>query len=390
MQIDAFGSILKGQHIESGSGVPCSLFKALVNYMQDDPSLDYLPATSEGEAVAIAAGLVTGGRPAFSLMQNSGLGNAVNPITSLLWVYRIPVMLFVSHRGQPGKPDEPQHELMGQITQQLAILCGLETHLFDPTCFDETLTGTCSRALPAAWIFPKGVLEGGVSAKPRAIRIQTVATPAREPTLFRAQLTREQVLQKMLPWLNREDALPAVISTTGKLSRELYELDDTDHRRHNRFYMVGSMGCAAGFGLGIACAEQRNATHKGGQLRKVLVLDGDGAVLMKMGTLGTIGMVGPKNFHHVVFDNGAYESTGGQPTCSTSVDLAQVALACGFRSAATVCDETDLLRTLERQLTSDGPTFLRVLIRTGSRSDLGRPTLKPPDGWQRFRNFLQH
>src|SRR5438105_11748421 len=117
MQIERLGEILREHGIRSGSGVPCSYFTSLVNYMESDPALDYVPATSEGEAVAIAAGLVAGGKRAFALMQNSGLGNAVNPITSMLYIYQIPVVLLVSHRGEPGgKPDEPQHELMGRIT----------------------------------------------------------------------------------------------------------------------------------------------------------------------------------------------------------------------------------------------------------------------------------
>src|SRR5687768_11296791 len=137
MDISKFGSVLKGRGIRHGSGVPCSYFTSLVNYMEADAELDYMPATSEGEAVAIAAGLVTGGKPAFALMQNSGLGNAVNPITSMLYIYQMPVVLLISHRGEPGKPDEPQHELMGQITEQLSQLCGLRTHVFDPERFES-------------------------------------------------------------------------------------------------------------------------------------------------------------------------------------------------------------------------------------------------------------
>src|SRR5262245_22083827 len=140
MQIEAFGDILKQHGFRHGAGVPCSYFTPLVNYMTVDPALDYLSATSEGEAVAIAAGMVTAGMPAFALMQNSGLGNAVNPITSMLYIYQMPVVLLVSHRGQPGLPDEPQHELMGQITEQLSQLCGLRTHVFDPEQFAATLT----------------------------------------------------------------------------------------------------------------------------------------------------------------------------------------------------------------------------------------------------------
>jgi len=202
-------------------------------------------------------------------------------------------------------------------------------------------------------------------------------------------MTREQALEQLLPWINQGASLPAVVSTTGKLSRELYELDDRDHGRENRFYMVGSMGCAAPFALGIAKAESDKSRDRGDRTRSVVVLDGDGAVLMKMGALGTIGMLGPSNFHHLVFDNGCYESTGGQPTCSPFVDFDSVALACGYRRADSVSDRTELQRALGEHLSSEGPTFLRILIRAGSRPDLGRPSLKPRDGFIRFSNFLQ-
>jgi len=140
VDIGDFGNVLKRHGIAHGSGVPCSYFKPLVNYMGADPELDYLPAASEGEAVAIAAGMTTAGHHAFALMQNSGLGNAVNPITSMLYIYGMPVTLLVSHRGQPdGAPDEPQHERMGQITEELVRLCGIECSILDPERFESTL-----------------------------------------------------------------------------------------------------------------------------------------------------------------------------------------------------------------------------------------------------------
>ena len=378
MQIDEFGKILKLSGVRCGAGVPCSVFKPLVNYMTTDPELDYVSAASEGEAVAIAAGMTAAGRPAFALMQNSGLGNAVNPVTSLLYIYTIPVVLLVSHRGEPGKPDEPQHLLMGQITGQLAELIGLRTHVLEPESFQSSLQAALADGVPAAWICRRGALAGGPAAPAVELTVRTGAVSPDNSGSFTPQLTREQALAELAPLLN--EAKPATICTTGKLSRELYELDDQDHARDNRFYMVGSMGCAAGFGLGIARAQPR---------RQVMVLDGDGAVLMKMGSLATAGHLGARNFHHLVFDNGAYESTGAQPTVSPSVDFAAVAMACGYRAAETVSDAAELRRAAARQLAADGPTLLRVVIRTGARKDLGRPRLKPRDGWLRFSGFLQ-
>ena len=378
MQIDDFGKILKSHGVRCGAGVPCSVFKPLVNYMTTDPELDYVAAASEGEAVAIAAGMTAAGHPAFALMQNSGLGNAVNPVTSLLYIYTIPTMLFVSHRGEPGKPDEPQHLLMGQITHELAALIGLRSEGLDPETFEASLTSALSDGVPAAWVCRRGLLEGGPATPAIDLSVRSAAVTPQNSGTFSPQMTREQALASLAPLLN--EASPAVISTTGKASRELYELDDTDHTRENRFYMVGSMGCAAGFGLGIARAQPE---------RQVVVLDGDGAVLMKMGTLATAGHLGAQNFHHVVLDNGAYESTGGQPTTSANVDLATVALACGFSLAETVADPKELTGAFARHMDTPGPTLLRVVVRTGARKDLGRPKLAPRDGWLRFCGFLQ-
>lgn len=386
MQIGAFVEILKANGIRLGAGVPCSYFTPLVNAMMCAPELDYVSAASEGEAVAIAAGMTAAGKQAFALMQNSGLGNAVNPITSLLHIYVIPVVLLVSHRGQPGLPDEPQHALMGQITEELARLCGLRTHVFDPERFVPTLRAAQAERVPIAYVVRKGALTHGPKVPAIEHGVHSQARRPKSGGSFRAELGREQALAILLPWLNRgldevqAAGAPAVISTTGKLSRELYELDAASGGRQNRFYMVGSMGCASGFGLGVARARPG---------RKVIVLDGDGALLMKLGSMATIGFTQPSNFHHVVFDNGAHESTGGQPTSSAAVDFALAAIACGYRDAETVASATALREAASRQLAMDGPTLLRVLINTGSRADLGRPKLAPVEVYARFAAFLQ-
>jgi len=384
MQIEEFGEILHHAGIRHGAGVPCSFFTPLVNYMTADPELDYVSATSEGEAVAIAAGLTTAGQPAFALMQNSGFGNAVNPITSMLYIYRMPVVLLVSHRGEPGVPDEPQHALMGRITLELAELCELRTHVLEPSRFEQQLDSVLSDAVPAAFICKKGTLRGGPTAPPLDIEVRSGTPTPQNTGSFVPSGTREQALTAILPVLNgdldgRGHRSPAVIATTGKLSRELYELDDRDFTKRNRFYMVGSMGCATGFGLGVARALPERA---------VVVLDGDGALMMKMGSVATVGSLRPRNYHHVVFDNGAHDSTGGQPTPSPSVDFAAMALACGYRYAETISDLDKLEATLERHIQTDGPTLVRVVIKTGSRADLGRPDLSPRDGYLRFSAFL--
>jgi phosphonopyruvate decarboxylase len=384
MQIESFGEVLKRNGIRHGAGVPCSFFTPLVNYMTVDPGLDYVSATSEGEAVAIAAGMTTAGTPAFALMQNSGLGNAVNPITSMLYIYQMPVVLLISHRGEPGKPDEPQHVLMGKITEQLAELCGLRTHVLDPERFESALTTAQRDSVPVAFICRKDTLSGGPKAPKLSVRVKTGGRAPDNDGEFEPSMTREQALSVILPQLNRGldgsgAEAAAVVATTGKLSRELHELDDRDFTKRNRFYMVGSMGCAAGFALGVARAQPK---------RPVITLDGDGALLMKLGSLATIGALGASNYHHVVFDNGAHDSTGGQPTPSPAVDFALAALACGYRRAETVGSADALRDALGRQLEQPGPTLLRVMITVGARKDLGRPKLSPRDGYLRFRAFL--
>lgn len=382
MEISTFGATLREHQITHGAGVPCSYFTPLVNYVATTPDLHYTSATSEGEAVAIAAGLTTAGKPAFALMQNSGLGNAVNPITSLLHIYQIPVTLLISHRGQPGLPDEPQHALMGKITEDLARLCGLDTHILQSDNFATQLKSAQGAGRPTAFICRKGTLTGGPSApKPVETFHSGIVSPT-GPGAFQAQLNREQALQQLLPYLNGAGnaPAPAIIATTGKLSRELYELDDRDHSRGNRFYMVGSMGCALGFGLGVAIARPQ---------RPVVVLDGDGALLMKLGSLATVGQCQPHNLHHLVFDNGAHDSTGGQPTPSPAVDFASMALAAGYKHAETVASPASLSTAFQRHLQQPGPTLLRVIIHTGARKNLGRPTLSPRDSYLRFADNLQ-
>ncbi|MBI2373366.1 MAG: phosphonopyruvate decarboxylase [Deltaproteobacteria bacterium] len=381
MRIEQFAEALGALGIKNGTGVPCSSFSSVVSFMEAQEGLDYLPATSEGEAVAVAAGLVTGGCRAFALMQNSGLGNAVNPITSMLAIYQIPVVLLISHRGEPGgPPDEPQHELMGKITPALAELCGLRVHKLEDRTFRATLESALEDRVPAAWIAGEGSIEASPRSAPRPRPVSSGARSLPNPGTWVATVSRESALRATLPIINAGGPnRPAVISTTGKLSRELFELDDTHHDRDNRFYMVGSMGCAAGFGLGVARARPR---------RKTVVLDGDGAVLMKLGTLATIGDQSPANLHHVVLDNQAHDTTGGQRTASASVDFATLAVAAGYRRAATVSDVIEYKQLLAEHLAAEGPTFLRMMITPGARRDLGRPTISPRAVFARFGQFL--
>lgn len=188
--------------------------------------------------------------------------------------------------------------------------------------------------------------------------------------------TREDALREIVKAVYELKQKPAIISSTGKLSRELYELNDSD----NNFYMMGSMGCAASFGLGISLSLPN---------KQVIVLDGDGSLLMKMGTLATIGKFSPENFHHIVFDNGVYDSTGGQETASKSLNFPIIAAACGYRLVGEAYSEFDIFEYTKYHLLSSGPTFLRLSILPGARENLGRIKTKPEEIKKHFYEFLQ-
>lgn len=358
------------------TGVPCSFLTPLINRVIGLDHLDYVGATSEGEAVAIAAGAWFAGRRTIVICQNSGLGNAVNPLTSLNYPFRIPTLMIVTWRGQPGLQDEPQHALMGKITADLLDTIRVE-HASFPTCAIDVLP-TLARVervidrteLPYALIMTKG----SVADEPLEQKAQ-VAYPRGRLFDFRTGATRPRrfsALERVLALLSND---VAIIATTGKTGRELFTLAD----REQHLYLVGSMGCAGGLGLGVAL----NCP------RKILVLDGDGAALMKLGTLATVGAYAPPNLLHLILDNGVHDSTGGQATVSPNVDFAATALACGYRSAYSCDDLTGLERAVvEAMRTDSGPTLLHLRIAPGSIEKLGRPTISPYDVARRFKQFL--
>ena len=357
------------------AGVPCSFLTPLINRVIGDPALGYVGATSEGEAVALAAGAWLAGRKTVVMCQNSGLANAVNPLTSLNFPFRIPTLLIVTWRGQPGIGDEPQHELMGRITDGLLDTMGIPHRPF-PAAAEEVepslalAESEMARSdLPFSFVMAKDtVRDDGLHEKPLDPRPPGARHDFGE---HGPRPTRVAVLERFLA-LVTPDA--AVVATTGKCGRELYTLAD----RPQHLYQVGSMGCASAMGLGVALHTSR----------PVVVLDGDGAALMKMGNLATIGSRAPANLVHVILDNGAHDSTGGQATVSPNVDFAAVALAAGYATGA----YADSLAGFERALTATrgtrGPHLIHVRIAAGSLAKLGRPTIKPPEVARRFRRFL--
>ncbi len=318
------------------TGVPCSFFQTAINYVIDDPKFSYTMVPNEGSALALAAGACLAGRPTVLLIQNSGLGNLVNPLTSLNMIYKLPVPLFISGRAY-GVSDEPQHEIIGNTMGSLLDALGLP-HADMPTqvvafhqALDKAARHMKKKKTPFAFFVRKGTLDE-YAPNPKA----TGYYP----------LKRVDAIRLVMDEL--EDTA-CVIATTGKPSRELFAVRD----RARNFYMQGSMGHAASIGLGIALSRPD---------QKVVVLDGDGAILMHLGILSSVGFYKPKNFFHVVLDNEAYETTGNQDTTSPSTDFCAAALACGYLGAETVSTETDLKKKLRRLLASKGPSFLRIKI----------------------------
>lgn len=364
------------------TGMPCSFLKPLINYVIRCEDVDYIAATNEGEAVGIASGAYLTGRKAVVMCQNSGLGNMINPLTSLNFPFRIPVLLIVTLRGEPGLKDEPEHELMGQITGELLDTLRIRWAFFpdEPDALDAVLSQAeremVSTALPFALIMKKGSLretdEVEISVPPVLNTKQSL--PEGE---FRSKagerMSRLESIRIIRETVSDECA---IIATTGKIGRELFTLGDSN----NQLYVVGSMGCAAAIGFGVQYTRPQ---------RRVVVLDGDGAVLMKMGTLATIGHYQPAGFIHIILDNETYESTGGQYSVSPTVDFCKAASACGYRQCYRADTKNDLINSVNSAVRSIGPSLIHLKILSGSAPDLGRPTLKPFEVKERFMKFME-
>ena len=357
------------------TGVPCSFLTPLINRVASDRALRYVGAASEGEAVAIAAGAWLAGRQTVVMCQNSGLGNAVNPLTSLNTPFRIPTLLIVTWRGQPGLADEPQHALMGEITQDLLSLMRLSQAPFPQTeaalapAFAHAQAEMARTSLPFAFVLQKGDIADEALDEPA----RPLPKPGGRTDLCEhgARPDRAAILARVLALA---PAHAPVIATTGKTGRELYTLQDRDQH----LYQVGSMGGAAPMGLGVALTTGR----------RTIVLDGDGAALMKLGAMATIGAWQPPGLLHVLLDNGVHDSTGGQATVSASVDFAGVALSCGYAHAFACDTEAGFALAFTAALGLAGPVLLHVRIRPGSMEKLGRPGVAPHEVARRFRDFL--
>lgn len=359
------------------AGVPCSFLTPFINYAIGDPALSYLSAANEGDAVAAAAGAVLGGRRGVAMMQNSGLGNAVSPLTSLCHVFRIPVLLIVTLRGEPGRHDEPQHELMGRITGELLDTLRVPWEMFpeQPAAIEDCLGRAEARMLSRGRPYALVMRKGSVAPHPLERRPAALREPVAPQGGFRLppqrRPSRSEALGRVLELTAATDTV--VIATTGYTGRELYALAD----RPNHLYVVGSMGCASSLALGLALARR--------DLR-VVVVDGDGAALMRMGNLATIGACAGPNLLHLILDNEVHDSTGGQATVSPAVAFAGVAAACGY-ARALAGDGVELVDRLLAGEAVAGPSLGHLKIRPGAPPDLPRPAVTPP---QVRRRLLAH
>jgi phosphonopyruvate decarboxylase len=360
------------------SGTPCSYLTSLINTVIDSHEVHYIAAANEGNAVAMAAGADLGGCHGVALFQNSGLGNAVNPLTSLTATFRIPVLLIITWRGEPGGPaDEPQHELMGRITPGLLELMGIPWEVVPPQ--EEAVAPLLRRALDHLTTAgtPYALIVRKETFGPHALRSRAgpgsgfAAGSTLEGRLSTAPHRPDEVLRVIQANVRPSDV---VLATTGYTGRALYALAD----RPSQLYMVGSMGCVSSLGLGLARVQPQ---------RRVVVIDGDGAMLMRLGALATTGAERPHNLIHVLLDNGVHESTGGQATVSGSADLAQVAQAGGYPRVQRVDHLEELAHTLQQ-----GPPYLTFChVRTARRDGtaLPRPTVTPAQVAQRLRVWLK-
>jgi len=373
-----FYETLASYDIDFYAGVPDSLLKNLCAYITDHAdAAHHIIAANEGGAMGLAAGhyLATGQIPVV-YMQNSGQGNIVNPLASLTDpdVYNIPVLLVIGWRGKPGVHDEPQHVKQGKITTGLLNLMGIDYTVLSKE--EDKAEAQIKKAVAYmqatrqcyALVIEKDIFDS-----------YQLSTASSQPELT---LSREEAIQMVTAALGEKDC---IVSTTGMISRELFEYRTAMNEGHERdFLTVGSMGHASQIALGIALAKQD---------RRVWCFDGDGAVIMHMGSMAIVANNALQNFVHVVFNNGAHDSVGGQPTVGLKIDLPAVAKAVGYKSVYSVDSKAALenqLSILNSQLsTLGGPILLEIRVKKGNRKDLGRPTTTPIQNKEALMNFLK-
>lgn len=359
--------------IDFFAGVPDSLLKNICAYIADHKDEQHnIITANEGGAIALAAGYhLATGKIGVVYMQNSGEGNIINPLASLTdkEVYNIPVLLLIGWRGKPGVHDEPQHVKQGKVTTGLLNVMGVNYDVLSQD--EEKAAKQIEKAIAVmkatnevyALVIEKGTFED--------YKLQNVE----ENDL---QMTREEAIQTVAASLGKKDV---IVSTTGMISRELFETRTAWKQGHERdFLTVGSMGHASQIALGIAMEKVD---------RKIWCFDGDGASIMHMGNMAIVASKHPKNYVHVVFNNGAHDSVGGQPTVGLKIDLPSVAKSVGYKETYSVDNMGKLKSILPSIAKAEGPVFLQVCVKKGNRKDLGRPTTTPIQNKEALMKFLE-
>ncbi|HPH02261.1 MAG TPA: phosphonopyruvate decarboxylase [Spirochaetota bacterium] len=365
-------AMLRERGIDLFAGVPDSLLANFCAYVTDHaPAEENIITANEGAAVALACGhYLATGRPGLVYMQNSGEGNAVNPLLSLADpdVYGLPVLLVIGWRGEPGVHDEPQHVKQGKVTLSLLETMGIPYEVLPDqvdgakASLDRMLAVMRGKSCPVALVIKKGVFD--------KYKLQKI-----EKTSY--ELDREGAVKLVVDQLDSRDV---VVSTTGKTSRELFEYREALKQGHGSdFLTVGSMGHAVQIALGIALAKKD---------RQVFCFDGDGAVIMQMGSLPVTASLPAKNLKHIVFNNGAHDSVGGQPTVGFRIDLCGIAKASGYRHVESVETTATIREAMGRLRAAEGPAFLEIRVNKGGREDLGRPTTTTIENRDAFMKFL--
>ena len=371
MNVEDFISALD---CEFFTGVPDSQLKALCNYLMNIYGIDekhHIIAANEGNCTALAAGyhLATGKVPVI-YMQNSGEGNIINPVASLLndKVYAIPAIFVIGWRGQPGIHDEPQHTYQGEITCKLLDLMDIENFIIEnETTFDEI----------------KNVMEKYnfllKSGKQVAFIIKKGALTYDKKIEYKNnnKMLREKIIKHIVNFTGEDP----IISTTGKTSRELFEIRETNNQNHKYdFLTVGSMGHTSSIALGIAINKPNE---------KIWCIDGDGSLLMHLGAMAVIGNVNPPNLVHIVINNEAHETVGGMPTVANTINLVEMGKACGYKYVSTVDNFKDLDLEIKKVKDNNYLSFIEIKSSIGARDNLGRPTSTAIENKKKFMKFLK-
>lgn len=371
-----FINSLSDRQIDFFSGVPDSLLKNMCAYIADNMDEKHnVIAANEGAAIGLAVGhYLATGEISVVYMQNSGEGNIINPLASLTdkEVYNIPVLLLIGWRGEPGIHDEPQHVKQGKVTIPLLDVMGIKNVVMSKSEVDFT------KQLDDALAYMHETNEAFALVIEKDT-FESYSLKLEQDFVSSLSMTRENAIQTVVDSICKKDV---IVSTTGMISRELFEYRTKMGESHQSdFLTVGSMGHASQIALGIALEIPE---------RKVYCFDGDGAVIMHMGSMAIIGDKSPRNFIHVVFNNGSHDSVGGQPTVGLKIDIPAIAKSVGYKAVFSVDCKDDLDIALERIGGEAGPVLLEIKVRKGNRKDLGRPSTTPIQNKLAFMTFLNN